>query len=181
MLRNSPVKIYLTFCKSGSVACVAGWSVHGVLIQLCSVQMQRNRRIRIQLGRRAVRPVRIWVTAVSDADVLPGVHFILPASLLCLVVGDLEASNRILQMRLDVAAGGAGVQEPGVGEEGRTVSSKRAGLWRCWRPGRARIWGWSPRERAHVSPVVRELMQPGDVGPIPPQIGEIERVRGRKI
>lgn len=175
------IKRHETFFKNGSVAHLVGWSVYEVVIQLCAVHMQRSRQIRIQLGRRDVRPVHVWVTAVTGAALLPGEHFILPASLLCLVVSALEASNRILQMRLDVGAGGAGVQETRVGEERRTVSSKGAVLWLGWRSGRARIWGWSPRERAHVPPVVGELMKPGYVGSISPQVGEIQRLRGRKI
>lgn len=138
--------------------------------------------IRIELGRRTVRPaVQIWVTAVTGGPVLPCVNFILSASLLCLVVCCLKAPSRLLQMRLYVAAGRVRIYRHRVGQKRWTVPSKGAALWwwYCW-SRRARTWG-SPRERAHLSPVVRELMQPGYMSSITSQVREIERLSGRKI
>lgn len=166
---KNKTKNSFTFSKSRPGACVAWWWMNGILVAFGSIYMDWIYRIRIKVGRRTVRPaVQLWVTAVTSDPMLPDKNFIVPAGLLCFVVGALKAPSRVVQMRLDVAAGGAGICRGRVGQKRRTVATESAALWWCCRSRRARTWGWSPWERAHLSPVVRKLMQPGYVGSITP-------------
>lgn len=179
--RSSVQDLYLTFCKSRPRACVTRWWVRGILLLFGVVHGQRIRWIPIEAGRGTVRPtVRVREAAVTGGPGLPRVKLIPPGRLLCLMVCDLEASGRLIQMRLGVAAGRVSIYRHRVGKKRRTVASKGATLRWCRRSRRARTWR-SPWERAHVSPIVGELVQPGYVGSITPQVGEIQRLRGGKI
>lgn len=164
-----------TFNKTAPGACVAWRWVKVVLLLFGSIHIQGIRWVRTDLGRRSLRPsVQIREAALT------GVNFILSAGLVRLVVRGLEASNRLLRMRLLVAAGWVGIYRHRVRQKRRTVASKGAALWWCCWSRRARTWG-SPRERAHFSPIVRNLMQPGYVASITPQVGEIQRLGGSEI
>lgn len=166
---------HLTFNKRGPGACVTWCRMKRILLLFGRVHTKWIRWICVKLGRRSVRPtVQIRITSVTS------INIIWSGRILRLVACLLKASWRLLQMRLDVAAGRVGVYRHRVGQKRRTVASKGAVLWWCCWSRRARTWG-SPRERAHLSPIVRNLMQPGYVGSITAQVGEIQRLGRSKI